>query len=96
VREPLVRVFQQTFHVMRSGCLGPVLIDLPFDVQMGEIFDVDTLAPLQPYKRRPPAQIRQAACLIRPRASADRGRRRVYNAAAEALLQQFAGSLACQ
>ncbi|MBC7452667.1 MAG: glyoxylate carboligase, partial [Massilia sp.] len=27
-------VFHQAFHVMRSGRPGPVLIDLPFDVQM--------------------------------------------------------------
>ena len=29
---------------MRSGRPGPVLVDLPFDVQMAEIdFDIDTL-----------------------------------------------------
>ncbi len=45
------RVFQQAFHVMRSGRPGPVLIDLPFDVQMAEIeFDPDTYAPLAVYK----------------------------------------------
>ncbi len=44
-------VFQQAFHLMRSGRPGPVLIDLPFDVQMTEIeFDVDTYAPLPAYK----------------------------------------------
>jgi tartronate-semialdehyde synthase len=44
-------VFQQAFHLMRSGRPGPVLIDLPFDVQMTEIdFDVDTYAPLPVYK----------------------------------------------
>ena len=32
---------------MRSGRPGPVLLDLPFDVQMTEIdFDVDTYEPL--------------------------------------------------
>ena len=37
------RVFQQAFHLMRSGRPGPVLIDLPFDVQTTEIeFDPDT------------------------------------------------------
>jgi len=53
VREPALvpRVFQQAFHLMRSGRPGPVLIDLPFDVQMGEIeFDVETYAPLAVYK----------------------------------------------
>ena len=44
VREPALvpQVFQQAFHLMRSGRPGPVLIDLPFDVQMAEIeFDPD-------------------------------------------------------
>lgn len=39
--------FQQAFHLMRSGRPGPVLLDLPFDVQMTEIdFDIDTYGPL--------------------------------------------------
>jgi tartronate-semialdehyde synthase len=43
--------FQQAFHLMRSGRPGPVLIDLPFDVQMAEInFDPDTYQPLPVYK----------------------------------------------
>jgi tartronate-semialdehyde synthase len=45
--------FQQAFHLMRSGRPGPVLIDLPFDVQMAEIdFDPDTYQPLPVYKPR--------------------------------------------
>ena len=43
VMEPALvpRAFQQAFHLMRSGRPGPVLIDLPFDVQMAEIeFDI--------------------------------------------------------
>ncbi|WP_448332399.1 glyoxylate carboligase [Streptomyces sp. DSM 41534] len=44
-------VFQQAFHLMRSGRPGPVLIDLPIDVQMTEIeFDIDTYEPLPVYK----------------------------------------------
>jgi tartronate-semialdehyde synthase len=44
-------VFAQAFHLMRSGRPGPVLIDLPFDVQMTEIeFDLETYAPLPAYK----------------------------------------------
>ncbi len=44
-------VFQKAFHTMRSGRPGPVLIDLPIDVQQGEIeFDVDAYEPLAPYK----------------------------------------------
>src|SRR3954447_5263006 len=43
--------FQQAFHLMRSGRPGPVLIDLPFDVQMAEIeFDPDSYQPLPVYK----------------------------------------------
>jgi tartronate-semialdehyde synthase len=45
--------FQQAFHLMRSGRPGPVLLDLPFDVQMAEIeFDPDTYEPLPAYKPR--------------------------------------------
>ncbi|MFF5183190.1 glyoxylate carboligase [Streptomyces sp. NPDC000345] len=44
-------VFQQAFHLMRSGRPGPVLIDLPVDVQLTEIeFDPDTYAPLPVHK----------------------------------------------
>src|SRR5216110_2489693 len=53
VREPALvpRAFQQAFHLMRSARPGPVLIDLPFDVQMSEVeFDVETYTPLPVYK----------------------------------------------
>ncbi|MBE0589135.1 MAG: glyoxylate carboligase [Hydrogenophaga sp.] len=53
VREPALvpRVFQQAFHLMRSGRPGPVLIDLPIDVQMAEIeFDIETYESLPVYK----------------------------------------------
>ncbi|MEP9369014.1 glyoxylate carboligase [Xanthobacter sp. VNH20] len=53
VREPALvpMVFQQAFHVMRSGRPGPVLIDLPIDVQLAEIeFDDSTYEPLPVYK----------------------------------------------
>jgi tartronate-semialdehyde synthase len=43
--------FAQAFHLMRSGRPGPVLIDLPIDVQMTQIdFDVETYEPLPVYK----------------------------------------------
>jgi tartronate-semialdehyde synthase len=43
--------FAQAFHLMRSGRPGPVLLDLPFDVQMTEIeFDPDTYEPLQVHR----------------------------------------------
>ncbi len=61
VREPALvpMVFQQAFYVMRSGRPGPVLIDLPIDVQMAEIeFDDETYQPLAVHK--PAATRRQA------------------------------------
>src|SRR3954452_22215121 len=61
VREPglVPRVFSQAFHIMRSGRPGPVLIDLPFDVQMAEIeFDIDSYEPLEAYQ---PAATRKQA-----------------------------------
>src|SRR3977135_1207927 len=81
VREPaqVPRTFQQAFHVMRSGRPGPVLIALPFDVQMGEIeFDIDTYEPLQAWKPRATrAQIEKALVMLskgeRPRIGAGRG-----------------------
>jgi len=43
--------FQQAFHLMRSGRPGPVLVDLPIDVQQAEIeFDIETYEPLPAYK----------------------------------------------
>ncbi|MBW3362036.1 MULTISPECIES: glyoxylate carboligase [Streptomyces] len=44
-------VFQQAFHLMRTGRPGPVLIDLPIDVQLTEIeFDPELYEPLPVYK----------------------------------------------
>ena len=71
--------FQKAFQLMRSGRPGPVLIDLPIDVQMAEIeFDIDTYEPLPVYK---PAATRAQAekaltMLAASRAPADRRRRR--------------------
>lgn len=53
VKEPALvpMVLQKAFHIMRSGRPGPVLVDLPIDVQLGEIeFDEDTYEPLEPYR----------------------------------------------
>lgn len=53
VREPALvpRAISQAFHIMRSGRPGPVLIDLPIDVQLAEIeFDDETYEPLPVYK----------------------------------------------
>lgn len=59
-------VFQQAFHLMRSGRPGPVLIDLPIDVQLAEIeFDPDTYAPLPVWKPRATrAQVEHALRLL--------------------------------
>ncbi|PVG84547.1 glyoxylate carboligase [Nocardioides gansuensis] len=39
--------FQRAFQLMREGRPGPVLVDLPLDVQLAEIdFDIDTYEPL--------------------------------------------------
>src|SRR2546430_8646177 len=95
VREPaqVPRVFQQSFHLMRSGRPGPVLIDLPFDVQMAEIeFDDETYEPLPIYKPRASrAQIGKALGMLndaeRPLMVAGGG---VINADASSLLVEFA------
>ncbi|WP_181012302.1 MULTISPECIES: glyoxylate carboligase [unclassified Streptomyces] len=51
-------VFQQAFHLMRIGRPGPVLIDLPIDVQLTEIeFDPELYEPLPVHK--PAASRRQ-------------------------------------
>jgi tartronate-semialdehyde synthase len=95
VREPaqVPRAFQQAFHLMRSGRPGPVLIDLPFDVQVAEIeFDPDTYEPLPVYKPAATrAQIEKAMTMLndaeRPLIVAGGG---IVNADASALLVEFA------
>lgn len=63
--------FSQAFHLMRSGRPGPVLIDLPLDVQLAEIeFDPDTYQPLPVYKPR--ATRAQAVKVLDMLAQADR------------------------
>src|SRR6202795_534633 len=95
VREPALvpMVFQQAFHVMRSGRPGPVLIDLPIDVQTAEIeYDVETYAPLPVYKpAATKAQAKRALKMMnaseRPLIVAGGG---VINADASSLLVEFA------
>src|SRR5262249_6787950 len=68
VREPALvpQVFAKTFQVMRSGGPGPVLVDLPIDVQQGEIEFDDTLyAPLPVYKPAvTPKQAKRALAML--------------------------------
>src|SRR2546423_4003431 len=95
VRDPaqVPRAFQQAFHLMRSGRPGPVLIDLPFDVQVAEIeFDPDTYEPLPVYKPKATRkQIEKALALLddaeRPLIVAGGG---IVNADAADLLAEFA------
>ncbi|MFI6898447.1 glyoxylate carboligase [Streptomyces sp. NPDC050256] len=86
-------VFQQAFHLMRTGRPGPVLIDLPIDVQLTEIeFDPDLYEPLPVHK--PAAtrkQIERALEMLnaseRPLLVAGGG---IINADAPELLVEFA------
>src|ERR1700685_3631194 len=95
VREPALvpQVFQQAFHLMRSGRPGPVLIDLPIDVQMAEIeFDDETYEPLSVYKPRASRkQAEKALSMLnasqRPLIVAGGG---IINADASDLLVEFA------
>ena len=94
MREPALvpRVLQQAFHLMRSGRPGPVLVDLPFDVQMAEIdFDIDTYEPLPVYQPAPRASRsrRRWTCWPRPTAPIVAGGG-VINADASALLVELA------
>jgi len=85
--------FQQAFHLMRSGRPGPVLIDLPFDVQLAEIdFDPETYLPLPVYRPAASrAQIDKALDMLaaaeRPLIVAGGG---IVNADAADLLVEFA------
>src|SRR5690606_32107154 len=95
VREPALvpGTLQRAFHEMRSGRPGPVLIDLPIDVQMAEIeFDIDAYEPMTPYK--PAATRAQAEKVInmlneaeKPLIVAGGG---IINADASDLLVEFA------
>src|SRR3954453_8198125 len=63
--------FQKAFQVMREGRPGPVLIDLPMDVQLGEIeFDIDSYERLPVPK--PAATRRQAEKALTMMATAER------------------------
>ncbi|EDM66955.1 putative glyoxylate carboligase [Moritella sp. PE36] len=87
------RAFQKAFHLMRSGRPGPVLLDLPIDVQLAEIeFDIDSYEPLEPYKPKASrAQITKALTMLnaaeKPLLVSGGG---VINAGAATLLQTFA------
>lgn len=85
--------FQKAFWEMRSGRPGPVLLDLPFDVQMAEIeFDIDLYEPLKAWKPEATlAQAKRALAMLnesdKPVIVAGGG---VINAKASDLLREFA------
>ncbi|WP_431305141.1 glyoxylate carboligase [Sediminicoccus sp. BL-A-41-H5] len=95
VMEPYLvpMAFQKAFHLMRSGRPGPVLIDLPVDVQVAEIeFDIETYTALPVYKPAASrAQIEKALSMLneaeRPLIVAGGG---IINADASAELVEFA------
>lgn len=52
-------ILQKAFYLMRSDRPGPVLLDIPIDVQLTDIdFDIDLYVPLKPSK--PAATLQQA------------------------------------
>src|SRR4051795_3433856 len=73
VREPaqVPGTLQQAFYLMRSGRPGPVLVDLPLDVQLAEIeFDIETYEPLAVHK--PAASRKQVEKAMDMLAAADK------------------------
>ncbi|AGJ58207.1 glyoxylate carboligase [[Kitasatospora] papulosa] len=86
-------VFQQAFHLMRTGRPGPVLIDLPIDVQLTEIeFDPELYEPLPVHK--PAASRKQIERAIRMLNASERpllvAGGGIINADASELLVEFA------
>jgi tartronate-semialdehyde synthase len=85
--------FQKAFQLMRTGRPGPVLIDLPIDVQLTEIdFDPDLYTPLP--IATPRASVAQAEAVLRMLAEAERplivAGGGIINADAADLLVEFA------
>ena len=95
VMEPYLvpMALQKAFHLMRSSRPGPVLIDLPLDVQLAEIeFDIDAYEPLPVFKpAMTRAQAEKALALLneaeKPLIVAGGG---IINADASDLLIEFA------
>ena len=98
VREPgqIPGAFQKASQLMRSGRPGPVLLDLPIDVQLAQIeFDIDAYEPLPVEKPKASrAQLEKALTLLtasaRPIIIAGGG---VINADASAQLVELAETL---
>jgi tartronate-semialdehyde synthase len=62
----IVEIMREAFYLMRSGKQGPVLIDLPLDVQQEEIdFDIRDYSPIPVVRKAPePADIQKAVAMI--------------------------------
>ena len=46
--EDIVDVMKEAFYLMREGRPGPVLVELPLDVQKAELdFDIDSYVPME-------------------------------------------------
>ncbi|MDH5830510.1 acetolactate synthase 2 catalytic subunit [Luteimonas sp. M1R5S18] len=64
--DELPRVFAEAFRIARSGRPGPVLIDLPKDVQMADAshLPVHSPLPVEPVPGPPDAALHEAAALV--------------------------------
>ena len=60
--QTIPQVMREAFYLMRSGRPGPVLIDLPLDVQQAQIeFDIDTYEPMLIQKQAPEQRLIEEA-----------------------------------
>ena len=68
--EDIVRVFKEAFHVASSGRPGPIIIDVPKDVQQREIVVADWDPPMnlpgyRPYRRATKPELQKVLELVR-------------------------------
>lgn len=64
--DEIIAIMQKAFHLAKSGKPGPILIDLPLDVQLAEIeFEIEQYQPLTVTNPQPDINvIRQAIAMI--------------------------------